>query len=93
MVPGGGGGGPCPARAGSGPLTPAAQDEVAAALDETDTGRRRARLHRAEAALRSDWVLLPLASIPVSYRARDGIHGAVIDLGGRLVLENAWVEP
>ena len=76
-------------------LAPAASaaPELQAALDEADPARRRAKLHRAEAALRSDWVLLPLASIPVTYRTRAGIHGAVIDLSGRLLLENAWVEP
>ena len=72
---------------------PAAREELAGALDETEPSRRRARLHRAEAALRSEWVLVPLASVPVSYRARSGVHDATIDLGGRLVLEDAWVEP
>ena len=72
---------------------PAARGELAAALDESDPSRRRARLHRAEAALRSEWVLVPLASVPVSYRTRAGVHGAVVDLAGRLVLEDAWVEP
>ena len=72
---------------------PAAREELAAALDETEPARRRARLHRAEATLRSECVLVPLASVPVSYRTRPGVHGAAIDLGGRLVLEDAWVEP
>ena len=72
---------------------PAAREELAAALDETEPARRRVRLHRAEAALRSECVLVPLASVPVSYRTRPGVHGAAIDLGGRLVLEDAWVEP
>ena len=72
---------------------PAAWAELGGALDETEPARRRARLHRAEAALRSEWVLVPLASVPVSYRTRPGVHGAAIDLGGRLVLEDAWVEP
>jgi hypothetical protein len=76
------------ARAG-----PAARGELSAALDESDPSRRRARLHRAEAALRSEWVLVPLASVPISYRTRPGVHGAVVDLAGRLVLEDAWVEP
>ena len=62
-------------------------------LDESDPARRRVRLHRAEAALRSEWVLVPLASVPVSCRMRPGLHGAAIDLGGRLVLEDAWVDP
>jgi ABC-type transport system substrate-binding protein len=75
------------------PVSPAAREELAAASEETDVARRRARLHRAEAALRADWVLLPLASVPVSYRTRPGVHGAAVDLAARLVLENAWVEP
>ena len=72
---------------------PASRAELAAALDESDPARRRVRLHRAEAALRSEWVLVPLASVPVSCRMRPGLHGAAIDLGGRLVLEDAWVDP
>jgi ABC-type transport system substrate-binding protein len=71
----------------------AAREELAAALDETEPARRRARLHRAEAALRSEWVMVPLATVPVSYRTRPGVHGAAVDLAGRLVLEDAWVEP
>jgi hypothetical protein len=75
------------------PAPPAARAELSAALDETDLARRRSRLHRAEAGLRAERVLLPLASVPVAYRTRPGVHGAVVDLAGRLVLENAWVEP
>ena len=78
---------------GLAPSPRAAGAEIAAALAEPDVARRRARLHRAEAALRSEWVLLPLASVPVSFRARPGVHGVSVDLAGRLGLEDAWVEP
>jgi len=37
--------------------------------------------------------LVPVASVPVSFRARAGIHHMRVDLSGRLVLEDAWREP
>jgi ABC-type transport system substrate-binding protein len=70
---------------------------VAEALDaaarELDLDRRRALLHRAEAALREEDRLIPVASVPVSFRARSGVHDLRVDLAGRLVLEDAWREP
>lgn len=71
----------------------AAKDTLAAAGRETDLDRRRALLHRAEAALREDHALVPVAAVPVSFRARAGLHGLRVDLAGRLVLEDAWREP
>lgn len=71
----------------------AAQDALEAAARERDPDRRRVELHRAEAALRAEGVLVPLASVPVSFGARHGLHGARVDMAGRLVLEDAWIEP
>jgi len=31
--------------------------------------------------------------VPVSLAGRPGLHGAVVDLRGRLVLDDAWLEP
>jgi ABC-type transport system substrate-binding protein len=74
-----------------------ASSEADAALDaadrESNLDRRRAHLHRAEQALRADSCLIPLASAPVSFAIRNGIHGARVDLAGRLALEDAWREP
>lgn len=66
---------------------------LATAAHEADADRRRLLLHRAEAALRAGHVLVPLALAPVSFSARRGVHGASVDARGRLVLEDAWVEP
>jgi MarR-like DNA-binding transcriptional regulator SgrR of sgrS sRNA len=60
---------------------------------ELDPDRRRALLERAEGELRREGVLIPLATVPVSFGARRGLHGARVDLSGRLVLEDAWLEP
>ena len=68
-------------------------EALAAASRELDLDRRRALLHRAEAALRAANRLVPVASVPVSFRARAGIHHMRVDLSGRLVLEDAWREP
>jgi ABC-type transport system substrate-binding protein len=68
-------------------------EALAAARHELDLDRRRALLHRAEAALRAEHRLVPVASVPVSFRARPGVHDMRVDLSGRLVLEDAWREP
>jgi ABC-type transport system substrate-binding protein len=69
------------------------RDALAAAARETDPDARRRLIHRAESALRDEGVLVPLASVPVSVASRPGIHGARVDLSGRLLLEDAWLEP
>jgi hypothetical protein len=66
---------------------------LSAADRELDPDRRRALLYRAEQALRSQHVLIPLASVPVSCGARPGVHGLAVDLSGRTSLEDAWIEP
>jgi len=75
------------------PRTAAVDEVLAAAAREHDLDRRRALLHRAEGELRARNVLVPVASAPVSYRARSGVHGLRVDPAGRLVLEDAWREP
>jgi len=69
------------------------EEALVAASRELDLDRRRAILHAAEAALRDQAKLIPVASVPVSFRARAGVHGLRVDLSGRLVLEDAWREP
>jgi hypothetical protein len=71
----------------------AADEALAAAGRESGLDRRRALLHRAEAALRAENRLVPVASVPVSFLTRTGVHDVRVDLSGRLVLEDAWREP
>ena len=66
---------------------------LARAALESDPDRREALLHKAEAALRSQSIVVPLAALPLGYRARPGVHGIAVDAGGRIRLEDAWVEP
>jgi hypothetical protein len=64
-----------------------------AAERERDPDRRRALLHRADAALRSSWTLAPLAAVPLPFHARASVHGLRAEPGGALLLEDAWREP
>jgi len=75
------------------PAVPEAEAALDAADRELNLDRRRAQLHRAEQALRASACLVPLASVPVSFAVRPGIHDLSVDLAGRLVLEDAWREP
>jgi ABC-type transport system substrate-binding protein len=70
-----------------------ARDLLAAAARELDLDRRRVLLYRAEAGLRAETVLVPLSSVPLSFGGRAGVHGARLELTGRLCLEDAWIEP
>lgn len=72
---------------------PAARTSLEAALREGAPDARRVHLYRAEAALRADGTLLPLASVPMSFGTRVGLHGARVDAAGRLILEDVWIEP
>jgi MarR-like DNA-binding transcriptional regulator SgrR of sgrS sRNA len=72
---------------------PAAVAALDAAARDPDPARRQAQLARAEALLRSSHILVPLASLPLSFRARPGLHGVRLDASGRLALEDAWSEP
>jgi hypothetical protein len=64
-----------------------------AAERERDPDRRRALLHRADLALRASWTLVPLAAVPLPFRARASVHGLRADPAGALVFEDAWPEP
>ena len=75
-------------------LAPGADRTALDAADrERDPDRRRALLHRADAALRASWTLAPLAAVPLPFRARASVHGLRADSGGALVIEDAWREP
>ena len=71
----------------------AGRDALARAGLETDPDRRETLLHKAEASLRSQAIVVPLAALPLGYRSRPGVHGISVDVGGRIRLEDAWVEP
>jgi MarR-like DNA-binding transcriptional regulator SgrR of sgrS sRNA len=64
-----------------------------AADAEIDLDRRRAWLVEADSMLRADRVLVPLALVPASFAARQGVQGVRLDAVGTLVLEDAWVQP
>ncbi len=70
-----------------------AQEPLRAVEAELGLDRRRAHLHRAEAALRSSHTLIPIATLPISWQSRPGLHGVSVTACGRVVLENAWLEP
>ena len=74
--------------------SPAAVRESLDAADaERDADRRRARLQRAEEALRATQVLVPLARLPLALGPRPGVHGLRATASGALIVEEAWVEP
>jgi hypothetical protein len=68
-------------------------EEVSSAALEPDPDRHRARLHRAQEALRETGLVLPLGVAPVSASSRPGVHGVAVDAAGRIRLDDAWVEP
>lgn len=72
---------------------PGAHATLQDAAVERDFDRRRALLHRAEAELRGDLALVPLALVPAAAAAGPGLHGLAGDAAGRLRLEDAWREP
>ncbi len=75
------------------PAAASAREALDLASLETDRPRRDVLLRQAEAALRETGVLVPLAVVPVSFQADPRLHGAEVDRGGRLFLEDAWLEP
>jgi len=79
--------------AGLGPEVPTVRQALAAAREELHPDRRRLLLHQAEAALRSQSIIIPLGFLPVSFGAVSRVHGIRVDGSGRLVLEDAWIEP
>lgn len=76
-----------------GAATDAVRDLLRAAAREADRDRRHVLLLRADAALRASAVLVPIASVPVGFRARPGVAGVVVDAAGRIRLEDAWIAP
>ncbi len=64
-----------------------------AARLEADPARRLAGLAQAEDALRREGAIVPIGQMPVRFGGSPAAHGARIDATGRLVLEDAWVEP
>jgi ABC-type transport system substrate-binding protein len=75
------------------PPVPEAREALESARSELDPARRRALLVRAEEALLTEAVLIPLAGFPLAPRAVEGVHGLRVTPAGRLVLEDAWREP
>jgi hypothetical protein len=78
------------ALAGSPALARGLRDEAARAPDRA---AREALVRRAEAEIRAAAVAIPLAALPVGFRAPAGLHGAAVDAAGRIRLEDAWLEP
>jgi hypothetical protein len=74
------------------PLT-AVEDALAAAEAALDPDQRQAHHYRAEAALRATNTVVPLAVVPVSYRAGRRVQGVRVDEAARIRLEDAWWEP
>jgi hypothetical protein len=75
------------------PPSPALAARLDAARLEADPARRLAGLAQAEDALRREGAIVPIGQMPVRFGGSPGAHGARIDATGRLVLEDAWVEP
>jgi MarR-like DNA-binding transcriptional regulator SgrR of sgrS sRNA len=75
------------------PVPRLVNEALDAADFELDADRRRALLVEADAALRADRTLVPLCLVPAAFATRPGVHGVGLDGAGRLVLEDAWIEP
>ena len=73
--------------------SPAVAARLDAARLEVDPARRLAGLARAEDGLRREGAIVPIGQMPVRFGGSPTAHGARIDATGRLVLEDAWVEP
>jgi ABC-type transport system substrate-binding protein len=78
------------ALAGAPELARASRDEAARTPDRA---AREALVRRAEAEVRAAAVAIPLAALPVGFRAPADLHGAFVDAAGRIRLEDAWLEP
>jgi len=75
------------------PPPPGALERLEAARREADPVRRLALLAEARDALRREGSIVALGHVPVRFGGRGRVHGALIDPAGRLVVEDAWVEP
>jgi ABC-type transport system substrate-binding protein len=78
---------------GLAPATPEVEHSLTAAETEPNLDRRRVLLHHAERALRQQAALIPLAAVPISLAAGDGVHGLRFDAARGLDLGDVWVEP
>jgi MarR-like DNA-binding transcriptional regulator SgrR of sgrS sRNA len=76
-----------------GPPSPALAARLDAAWLEMDPARRLAGLAQAEDALRREGAIVPIGQMPVRFGGSPTAHGAHVDATGRLILEDAWVEP
>jgi len=75
------------------PPPPDALERLEAARREADPARRLALLAEAHDALRGEGAIIGLGQAPVRFGGHARVHGARVDGTGRLVLEDAWVEP
>ncbi len=75
------------------PPPPDALERLEAARREADPARRLALLAEAHDALRGEGAIIGLGQAPVRFGGRARVQGARVDPAGRLVLEDAWVEP
>ena len=75
------------------PPSPAVAARLEAARLEVDPAQRLAGLAQAEDALRREGAIVPIGQMPVRFGGSPTAHGARIDATGRLILEDAWVEP
>jgi ABC-type transport system substrate-binding protein len=71
----------------------AAEGLLAEAWETRDAARRRGLLDQAQSALRAHAVVVPVAWVPVAWRARDGVQGLRVARDGRPVVEDAWRQP
>jgi preprotein translocase subunit SecA len=56
-------------------------------------GNLEAELAQAQDAFRREGAIVPIGQMPVRFGGSASVHGARIDAAGRLILEDAWVEP
>jgi ABC-type transport system substrate-binding protein len=75
------------------PAPAAAQRAIRASEQSADPSQWSAHLDAALAALEDHASLIALARVPVTFAVRRSVHGAQLDLAGRLLLEDVWVDP
>jgi ABC-type transport system substrate-binding protein len=76
-----------------GPPLPAVAARLEAARLQVDPAQRLAGIAQAEDALRREGAIVPIGQMPVQFGGSPTAHGARVDAAGRLILEDAWVEP
>ena len=75
------------------PPPPAALERLEAARRQAEPAQRLALLAQAHDLLRAEGSIIGLGQAPVRFGGRPRAHGARVDLAGRLLLEDTWVEP